>query len=447
MPELRLFGGMGCESASGLANVLCFDVRFVVLHPPPELDLWVVGWLCIGPLIRCVYATDGTLWMWGWNVNANRELGDGTIVDKKSPVQVTVARCGTFSAIALGADHSAALCAGMCVPWRVLWCSSVLPPTCSASHHRSVYRTDELTDKTQGRARRLTTNSPNPMRPPLHHRPADRRTFLTRRLHPEHGAAAMAGTRAGLRTHIVRGASFNHVPSVCGDRARDILPSRGAPPIPGSGTGGGARAAGVAHGDPDAGATSVRPLAIGGAGPTTRPPPAHSSDEEPPPPGRRQLRPPAVLGRRERPQPSESSDEQLPRRLRSPPPPHLRPQPPTPSQLHGQGWVGAAASGGKPHGFKHAFTGGSTACPPPFAHPFRGSVIAPSSAPLPLPQWHAALGKGGARMELMGVLESLSVALGRSASAGTQAGRRAGPLLRLCPFPSADSAARHRGPL
>ena len=80
----------------------------------------------MGTAIRCVCAAGGTLWMWG--NNASGQLGDGTTVYKFSPVQVTIARCSTISAIALGGYHSAALCAGMCVPWRVFWCRSVLPP-------------------------------------------------------------------------------------------------------------------------------------------------------------------------------------------------------------------------------------------------------------------------------------------------------------------------------
>ena len=77
-------------------------------------DVWDVLWLCIGSLMRFVCAADGTLSMWGNNVYG--QLGDGTTVNQNSPVQVTIARCSTISATALGGYHSAALCAGMCVP-------------------------------------------------------------------------------------------------------------------------------------------------------------------------------------------------------------------------------------------------------------------------------------------------------------------------------------------
>ena len=79
-----------------------------------QQTLWVVVWLCIGPLMRCVCVTDGPLWMWGENHDG--QLGDGTTENKNSPVQVTVTGCSNVSQIALGGSHSAALCAGMPVP-------------------------------------------------------------------------------------------------------------------------------------------------------------------------------------------------------------------------------------------------------------------------------------------------------------------------------------------
>ena len=80
-----------------------------------QQDLWVVVWLCTGPLLRCVCVTDGTLWMWGYNRYG--QLGNGTWkYSEHSPVQVTVTGCSSVSHIALGGSHSAALCAGVPVP-------------------------------------------------------------------------------------------------------------------------------------------------------------------------------------------------------------------------------------------------------------------------------------------------------------------------------------------
>ena len=81
---------------------------------PVQQTLWVVVWLCIGPLIRCVCVTDGALWMWGGN--GDGQLGDGTRDNKPRPGPVTVTGCSNVSHIALGGSHSAALCAGMPVP-------------------------------------------------------------------------------------------------------------------------------------------------------------------------------------------------------------------------------------------------------------------------------------------------------------------------------------------
>jgi alpha-tubulin suppressor-like RCC1 family protein len=50
--------------------------------------------------------SDGTLWTWGYN--ANGQLGDGTIIDKTSPVQITTVATG-WTSIAAGVYHSVAL--------------------------------------------------------------------------------------------------------------------------------------------------------------------------------------------------------------------------------------------------------------------------------------------------------------------------------------------------
>ncbi|OQX14607.1 MAG: hypothetical protein BWK80_41665, partial [Desulfobacteraceae bacterium IS3] len=50
-------------------------------------------------------STDGTVWAWGYN--SNGELGDGTMADHLTPVQVSLT--GVFSKIAAGSMHSLAL--------------------------------------------------------------------------------------------------------------------------------------------------------------------------------------------------------------------------------------------------------------------------------------------------------------------------------------------------
>ena len=136
-----------------------------------QQDLWVLVYFCVGSLVHCVGATDGTLWMWGQNMHGG--LGDGTYKDKKRPVRVTVPGCSTITDIALGLSHSAALCAGMYVPRRVLLCRSVLPPTCSALRHGSMTRTDMyclgLRDEGIGAAcPRIKNDSASGRRKPVH---------------------------------------------------------------------------------------------------------------------------------------------------------------------------------------------------------------------------------------------------------------------------------------
>ena len=89
-------------------------------------------------LIPGVCATDGSLWMWG--LNDAGQLGDMRTIDKHHPMRVWA--CRTFAKIAVGGRRSAALCAGMYVPRRVLLCRSVLPSTRSALRHGSMTRTD-----------------------------------------------------------------------------------------------------------------------------------------------------------------------------------------------------------------------------------------------------------------------------------------------------------------
>jgi alpha-tubulin suppressor-like RCC1 family protein len=48
---------------------------------------------------------DGTVWAWG--LNSSGELGDGTIIDRSSPV--FIARTGPYQAIAAGGEHSLAI--------------------------------------------------------------------------------------------------------------------------------------------------------------------------------------------------------------------------------------------------------------------------------------------------------------------------------------------------
>ena len=76
-----------------------------------------------------------------WGSNRYGQLGIGTYSHKASPVQVTIPGCSFVAKIAVG-FYSAALCAGMYVPRRVLLCGSVLAPTCSALPHGSMTRTD-----------------------------------------------------------------------------------------------------------------------------------------------------------------------------------------------------------------------------------------------------------------------------------------------------------------
>ena len=59
---------------------------------------------------------DGTVWTWG--LNGSGELGDGTTINSPRPVPVTISGCSRVSDIAMGGQHSAALCSGMYVPCR-----------------------------------------------------------------------------------------------------------------------------------------------------------------------------------------------------------------------------------------------------------------------------------------------------------------------------------------
>src|SRR5262249_24922050 len=54
----------------------------------------------------CAKQTNGTLWCWGWN--AYGQLGDGTIVQRLAPVQVTSLGTSVASA-SIGAAHSCVL--------------------------------------------------------------------------------------------------------------------------------------------------------------------------------------------------------------------------------------------------------------------------------------------------------------------------------------------------
>ena len=157
-------------------------------HVVGQQVLWVLVYLCVGPLMHCVCATDGTLWTWG--ANWNGQLGDGTTAMRNSPVQVARSGCNTFSDIAVGVagGHTAALCAGMYVPRRVLLCRSVLPPTCSALRHGPLIRTDmyclglrvlglHIQASASGTRKcnfflycpRTDPKQTNAMRPPMHH--------------------------------------------------------------------------------------------------------------------------------------------------------------------------------------------------------------------------------------------------------------------------------------
>ena len=110
-----LFGWQG-----RMGYEFCFDFVWVVgLECPKDKYCGAAGFVGCRlalhrAIARCVCVTDGTLWMWGRN--AYGQLGDGTTDHKNRPVQVTVTGCSNVSHIALGRDHSAALCAGMPVP-------------------------------------------------------------------------------------------------------------------------------------------------------------------------------------------------------------------------------------------------------------------------------------------------------------------------------------------
>lgn len=66
-----------------------------------------------GEHFTCARKLDGTVWCWGWNVAG--QLGDGTTEDKHSPVQVK--SLGDTDAIALGVHHACARKAQ-----GTLWC-------------------------------------------------------------------------------------------------------------------------------------------------------------------------------------------------------------------------------------------------------------------------------------------------------------------------------------
>jgi alpha-tubulin suppressor-like RCC1 family protein len=54
----------------------------------------------------CAMKTTGTLWCWG--VNFNGQLGDGTTIDKNSPVQETTSATD-WTAVDAGAFHTCAI--------------------------------------------------------------------------------------------------------------------------------------------------------------------------------------------------------------------------------------------------------------------------------------------------------------------------------------------------
>ncbi len=49
--------------------------------------------------------TDGTLWAWGYNISG--QLGDGTVVNESSPIQVGALT--TWSSVAAGHSHTVAI--------------------------------------------------------------------------------------------------------------------------------------------------------------------------------------------------------------------------------------------------------------------------------------------------------------------------------------------------
>lgn len=67
--------------------------------------------IAVGTMYTVALKGDGTVWAWGWN--SNGEVGDGTIVNKSTPVQVLGAGGTGFltgvTAIAAGGEHTVAL--------------------------------------------------------------------------------------------------------------------------------------------------------------------------------------------------------------------------------------------------------------------------------------------------------------------------------------------------
>jgi alpha-tubulin suppressor-like RCC1 family protein len=55
----------------------------------------------------CAVKNDNTAWCWGWN--AYGQLGDGTLYDSDTPIQVSPAHLGQVYQVAAGHDHTCAL--------------------------------------------------------------------------------------------------------------------------------------------------------------------------------------------------------------------------------------------------------------------------------------------------------------------------------------------------
>lgn len=87
---------------NNLRGQLGVDIFFTQLDTPRRLEgMWID--VAAGDQFTCAVQMDSTLWCWG--ANQRGQLGDGSLVDRRLPVQVD----GTgFTAVAAGADHACA---------------------------------------------------------------------------------------------------------------------------------------------------------------------------------------------------------------------------------------------------------------------------------------------------------------------------------------------------